>query len=102
MRFPARAVSKVTIYNHFGSKEALFTAVIANALDAPLGGTLVAAIDRLASTSPPDTSADARQQHLICPPRPPSCRRLPPRPAPSSTTAPCAASRARCSRRPCA
>jgi AcrR family transcriptional regulator len=41
-------VSKVTIYNHFGSKEALFTAVIADALDAPLGGTLVAAIDQLA------------------------------------------------------
>ncbi|GGN89390.1 transcriptional regulator [Streptomyces albiflavescens] len=41
-------VSKVTIYNHFGSKEALFTAVIADALDAPLGGSLVAAIDQLA------------------------------------------------------
>ncbi|MDN3027122.1 TetR/AcrR family transcriptional regulator [Streptomyces sp. S.PB5] len=41
-------VSKVTIYNHFGSKEALFTAVIADALDAPLGATVVAAIDRLA------------------------------------------------------
>lgn len=45
----ARAgVSKVTIYNHFGSKEALFTAVIADALDAPVGGTLVAAVDQLA------------------------------------------------------
>lgn len=41
-------VSKVTLYNHFGSKEALFTAVIADALDAPLGGTVVAAIDQLA------------------------------------------------------
>ncbi|MFI1733731.1 TetR/AcrR family transcriptional regulator [Streptomyces acidicola] len=45
----ARAgVSKVTVYNHFGSKEALFTAAIAGALDAPLSGTLVAAIDQLA------------------------------------------------------
>jgi AcrR family transcriptional regulator len=45
----ARAgVSKVTVYNHFGSKEALFTAVIADVLDAPLGGTQVAALDRLA------------------------------------------------------
>jgi len=43
-------VSKVTVYNHFGSKEALFTAVIADALDAPLGETLVAAIDRLADS----------------------------------------------------
>ncbi|MFF5974870.1 TetR/AcrR family transcriptional regulator [Streptomyces sp. NPDC012769] len=30
-------VSKVTVYNHFGSKEALFTAVVAGALDDPLG-----------------------------------------------------------------
>ncbi|MFF5423435.1 MULTISPECIES: TetR/AcrR family transcriptional regulator [unclassified Streptomyces] len=30
------AVSKVTVYNHFGSKEALFTAVVAGALDEPL------------------------------------------------------------------
>ncbi|WP_329281017.1 TetR/AcrR family transcriptional regulator [Streptomyces sp. NBC_00691] len=30
-------VSKVTVYNHFGSKEALFTAVVAGALDEPLG-----------------------------------------------------------------
>lgn len=29
-------VSKVTVYNHFGSKEALFTAVVAGALDEPL------------------------------------------------------------------
>ncbi|MFE9437971.1 TetR/AcrR family transcriptional regulator [Streptomyces sp. NPDC006602] len=43
-------VSKVTVYNHFGSKEALFTAVIADALDAPLGGTLVPAMDQLADT----------------------------------------------------
>ncbi|MFD8972034.1 MULTISPECIES: TetR/AcrR family transcriptional regulator [Streptomyces] len=31
-------VSKVTVYNHFGSKEALFTAVVAGALDEPLAG----------------------------------------------------------------
>ncbi|CAM5450917.1 TetR family transcriptional regulator [Streptomyces tanashiensis] len=31
-------VSKVTVYNHFGSKEALFTAVVAGALDEPLHG----------------------------------------------------------------
>ncbi|MER7045162.1 TetR/AcrR family transcriptional regulator [Streptomyces jumonjinensis] len=31
-------VSKVTVYNHFGSKEALFTAVIAGALDHPSSG----------------------------------------------------------------
>lgn len=29
-------VSKVTVYNHFGAKEALFTAVVAGALDEPL------------------------------------------------------------------
>ncbi|MCX4982254.1 TetR/AcrR family transcriptional regulator [Streptomyces sp. NBC_00572] len=31
-------VSKVTVYNHFGSKEALFTAVVAGVLDEPLAG----------------------------------------------------------------
>ncbi|MFF8960389.1 TetR/AcrR family transcriptional regulator [Streptomyces sp. NPDC014894] len=31
----AAGVSKVTVYNHFGSKEALFTAVITGALDDP-------------------------------------------------------------------
>ncbi|MEU2116503.1 TetR/AcrR family transcriptional regulator [Streptomyces sp. NPDC016459] len=31
-------VSKVTVYNHFGSKEALFTAVVAGAIDEPLTG----------------------------------------------------------------
>jgi TetR/AcrR family transcriptional regulator, mexJK operon transcriptional repressor len=41
-------VSKVTVYNHFGSKEALFIGVIKDALDAPLGGSLVTALDRLA------------------------------------------------------
>lgn len=35
----AAGVSKVTVYNHFGSKEALFTAVIAGALDEPLGAS---------------------------------------------------------------
>ncbi|MDV9189945.1 TetR/AcrR family transcriptional regulator, partial [Streptomyces sp. SR27] len=31
-------VSKVTVYNHFGSKEALFTAVVTGAVDEPLSG----------------------------------------------------------------
>ncbi|MEU9603968.1 TetR/AcrR family transcriptional regulator [Streptomyces sp. NPDC048057] len=31
-------VSKVTVYNHFGSKEALFTAVVAGAVDQPVTG----------------------------------------------------------------
>ncbi|MGP4051963.1 TetR/AcrR family transcriptional regulator [Streptomyces sp. 2A115] len=35
----AAGVSKVTVYNHFGSKEALFSAVISGALDDPLTGT---------------------------------------------------------------
>ena len=41
-------VSKVTVYNHFGSKEALFTAVITGALDEPLAGNTSAALERLA------------------------------------------------------
>ncbi|WNI23821.1 TetR/AcrR family transcriptional regulator [Streptomyces sp. ITFR-16] len=41
-------VSKVTVYNHFGSKEALFTAVIAGALDEPLGGASATALAGLA------------------------------------------------------
>lgn len=41
-------VSKVTVYNHFGSKEALFTAVIAGALDDPLAGPSAAALAGLA------------------------------------------------------
>ncbi|MFE0135963.1 TetR/AcrR family transcriptional regulator [Streptomyces sp. NPDC059037] len=41
-------VSKVTVYNHFGNKEALFTAVIAGALDEPLAASSsVAALDGL-------------------------------------------------------
>ncbi|GLW47505.1 transcriptional regulator [Streptomyces sp. NBRC 14336] len=40
-------VSKVTVYNHFGSKEALFTAVITGALDEPLAGDASAALERL-------------------------------------------------------
>jgi TetR/AcrR family transcriptional repressor of mexJK operon len=35
----AAGVSKVTVYNHFRSKEALFTAVVAGALDEPLTAT---------------------------------------------------------------
>ncbi|MEW2609774.1 TetR/AcrR family transcriptional regulator [Streptomyces sp. NPDC047880] len=41
-------VSKVTVYNHFGSKEALFTAVITTALDEPLAGESSAALEGLA------------------------------------------------------
>lgn len=41
-------VSKVTVYNHFGSKEALFTAVITGALDEPLAGESSAALEGLA------------------------------------------------------
>ncbi|MFD4257109.1 TetR/AcrR family transcriptional regulator [Streptomyces sp. NPDC058534] len=44
----AAGVSKVTVYNHFGSKEALFTAVIAGALDESLTGEPSAALARLA------------------------------------------------------
>ncbi|GAA3102064.1 TetR/AcrR family transcriptional regulator [Streptomyces rectiviolaceus] len=41
-------VSKVTVYNHFGNKEALFIAVIAGALDEPLASSSsVAALDGL-------------------------------------------------------
>ncbi|WLQ34799.1 TetR/AcrR family transcriptional regulator [Streptomyces castrisilvae] len=48
-------VSKVTVYNHFGSKEALFTAVIAGALDEPLGGASTTALAGLADA--PDLRA---------------------------------------------
>jgi AcrR family transcriptional regulator len=41
------SVSKVTVYNHFGSKEALFTAVITSALDEPLGRASSAALEGL-------------------------------------------------------
>ncbi|MFJ4750580.1 TetR/AcrR family transcriptional regulator [Streptomyces albogriseolus] len=41
-------VSKVTVYNHFGSKEALFTSVITSALDEPLAGESSAALEGLA------------------------------------------------------
>ncbi|MEU3253402.1 TetR/AcrR family transcriptional regulator [Streptomyces sp. NPDC006997] len=44
----AAGVSKVTVYNHFGSKEALFSAVIAGALDEPLAGESSAALEKLA------------------------------------------------------
>jgi AcrR family transcriptional regulator len=43
-------VSKVTVYNHFGSKQALFVEVITGALDAPLGGTLVSTAQGLADS----------------------------------------------------
>ncbi|MFJ9011682.1 TetR/AcrR family transcriptional regulator [Streptomyces canus] len=43
----AAGVSKVTVYNHFGTKADLFIGVIKDSLDAPLGGTLTEAIDRI-------------------------------------------------------
>jgi AcrR family transcriptional regulator len=43
-------VSKVTVYNHFGTKEGLFTAVVGDALDEALGATIDQAEARLAST----------------------------------------------------
>lgn len=46
----AADVSKVTVYNHFGSKEALFTAVVGEALDEALDSTLSAVEAGLANT----------------------------------------------------
>lgn len=46
----AAEVSKVTVYNHFGSKQALFVEVVKDAVDAPLGDTLVSAVDGLAES----------------------------------------------------
>ncbi|GIF69409.1 TetR family transcriptional regulator [Asanoa ishikariensis] len=43
-------VSKVTIYNHFGNKEALFIAVVGDALDEALDSTLAAVEAGLSST----------------------------------------------------
>jgi AcrR family transcriptional regulator len=43
----AAGVSKVTIYNHFGSKEQLFTEVISEAFDQALGGAAEPALDGL-------------------------------------------------------
>lgn len=40
-------VSKVTVYNHFGTKQALFVEIVKAGLDAPLGDTLLGAVDRL-------------------------------------------------------
>ena len=46
----AAGVSKVTIYNHFRNKEALFTAVVGDALDAALNDTLAEVHSTLATT----------------------------------------------------
>lgn len=46
----AAEVSKVTVYNHFGSKQALFVEVVKDSLDAPLGDTLVVAVEGLADS----------------------------------------------------
>ncbi|MFG3496205.1 TetR/AcrR family transcriptional regulator [Streptomyces sp. NPDC047928] len=47
-------VSKVTVYNHFGGKEALFTAVITGALDETLGEDSAAALARLTDAADAD------------------------------------------------
>jgi TetR/AcrR family transcriptional repressor of mexJK operon len=44
-------VSKVTVYNHFGNKEALFNAVVREALDQALNGTLAEAQSHLDATT---------------------------------------------------
>jgi AcrR family transcriptional regulator len=44
----AAGVSKATVYNHFASKETLFIEVVKDSLDAPISGTLVTSLDRLA------------------------------------------------------
>jgi TetR/AcrR family transcriptional repressor of mexJK operon len=44
-------VSKVTVYNHFGSKEGLFNAVVGEALDQALSGTLAEARFHLDATT---------------------------------------------------
>src|SRR6266567_4756552 len=46
----AAGVSKVTIYNHFGSKEQLFTEVISEAFEQALGGAPGQALSGLAGT----------------------------------------------------
>jgi AcrR family transcriptional regulator len=46
----AAGVSKVTIYNHFGSKEQLFTEVIGEAFDQALGGAAEPSLDGLTGT----------------------------------------------------
>lgn len=43
-------VSKVTVYNHFGSKQALFVEVIKDSVDAPLEDSLGAAVDGLSGS----------------------------------------------------
>jgi AcrR family transcriptional regulator len=47
----AAGVSKVTIYNHFGSKEQLFTEVIGEAFEQALGGTANLALSHLADAA---------------------------------------------------
>lgn len=44
-------VSKVTVYNHFGSKEALFVEVVTEALEDALGAAVARAEARLAASS---------------------------------------------------
>lgn len=59
------AVSKATVYNHFGSKEALFIAVITDALDAALGETVEEARRQLATTDDPLAALAATTRALV-------------------------------------
>jgi TetR/AcrR family transcriptional regulator, mexJK operon transcriptional repressor len=56
----AADVSKVTVYNHFGSKDALFTAVVGDALDDALDSTLATVRDRLGSPDGVTTTEEIR------------------------------------------
>jgi AcrR family transcriptional regulator len=46
----AAGVSKVTVYNHYGSKEALFIAVIGDAMEEALGDVVAGTAQRLADS----------------------------------------------------
>lgn len=58
-------VSKATVYNHFGSKEALFIAVITDALDAALGGAVEEAHRQLATADSPAEALSAMTRALV-------------------------------------
>jgi AcrR family transcriptional regulator len=58
-------VSKATVYNHFGSKEALFIAVISDALDAALGEAVNEARRQPAKTDDPMEALSATAHALV-------------------------------------
>ncbi|MEE4545345.1 TetR/AcrR family transcriptional regulator [Streptomyces sp. V4-01] len=58
-------VSKVTVYNHFGSKQALFVEVVKDSLDAPLGDTLVSAVDALGESDDLRTALTAAARSWV-------------------------------------